>query len=197
MSTHSFEAGGAGMNLIKMSLRLAIFMASGLSLIHCNNSSLGSDSANAPQEEQTKVYSIVQARQPDENGAAALATIVRYYGMTENLETVARLIPTRNGFASLLSLKQAAEKLGFSARAVKGTKCDALLEVNFPVIAHEQTQAEQKDKQPGHFVVIFEGDRNSVVVGNTFSGVIQKQPRNQFCQTWTGPLLLLEPKQLR
>jgi ATP-binding cassette subfamily B protein len=148
-------------------------------------------------QKQPVRYSIVQERQPDENGAAALATIVRYYGMTENLETVARLIPTRDGFASLLSLKQAALKLGFSTRIVKGTRCEALLKVTFPAIAHEQTQAEQKNKHPGHFVVIFEGEQNSVVIGNTSSGVIEKQPLHQFCQTWTGVLLLLEPLQSR
>lgn len=183
------------MNLIKMSLCLAIFMASGLSLTHGKNNSLRSDSANASQNGRTTTYFIVRERKGNENGAAALATIMRYYGMSGNLETTARLIPTRDGFASLLSLKQAAEKLGFSTRAVKGTRCDALLKVTFPAIAHEQTQAEQKDKQPGHFVVIYEGDQISVVVGNTSSGLIQKRSRNQFCQTWTGYLLLLEPKQ--
>lgn len=185
------------MNLIKISLRLAIFILSGLRLTRCDNSSLRSDSVNAPKDERTTAYSIVREREPDENGAATLATIVRYYSMSENLETVARLISTRDGFVSLLSLKQAAEKLGFSARTVKGTSCDALLYVPFPAIAHEQTQAEQKDKHPGHFIVIFDSDRTSVIVGNTSSGVIQKRWRNQFCQTWTGCLLLLEPKQSR
>jgi ATP-binding cassette, subfamily C, bacteriocin exporter len=185
-----------GMNLIKRFLRLAIFTICGLSLTNCNDSSLRSDPVNAPQDEQTKAYSIVREREPDENGAATLATIVRYYHMSENLDQVDRLIPTRDGTASLLSLKQAAEKLGFSTRAVKGN-CEALLKVTLPIIAHEQTQAEQKDKHPGHFVVIFDVDRTSVVVGNTSDGVIQKRPRHQFCQTWTGSLLLLESKQPR
>jgi Peptidase C39 family len=151
---------------------------------------------NAPQDEQTKAYSIVRERKLNENAAATLATIVRYYHMSENLDQVDRLISTRDGAASLLSLKQAAEKLGFSAHCMKGN-CEALLKVTLPIIAHEQTQAEQKDKHPGHFVVIFDVDRTSVVVGNTSDGMIQKRPRHQFCQTWTGSLLLLKSKQPR
>jgi ATP-binding cassette subfamily B protein len=159
----------------------------------CDNSSLPLDSANSPQNGQETAYCVVQAKQPEENGAAALATIMRYYGMSVNLETVTHLIPTKDGTVSLLSLNQAAQKLGFSTRAVKGKSCDALLGVLLPAIAHEQTEAEQQDQHPGHFVVIFEGNQASVIVGNLSNGMVQKQPRHQFCQTWTGILLLLEP----
>lgn len=182
------------MNLIIRSLRLLILTFVGLSLTQCKSSTPHADSANALQDKRIKSYSIVQARKPEENGSATLATVLRYYNRFENLETVSSLIPTEDGFASLLSLKQASEKLGFLARGVKVNSCDAILHINFPAIAHEQTQDEQKDQHLGHFVVIFESDQTSVTVGDTSSGIIQKRPRNQFCQTWTGALLLLEPK---
>ncbi|NJK29691.1 MAG: hypothetical protein HC851_24265 [Acaryochloris sp. RU_4_1] len=50
------------------------------------------------------------------------------------------------------------------------------------------------NQHPGHFVVIFESNQTSVIIGDVSNGVIQKQPRDQFCQTWTRILLLLEPK---
>jgi ATP-binding cassette, subfamily C, bacteriocin exporter len=179
------------MNLISRSLYLLISIFTGLSLTQCKSSPLHADSANAPQSKQTKSYFIVQERKPEENGAATLATVIRYYNRSENLEIVSSLVVTKDGYASLLSLKQASEKLGFSARGVKVNSCDAILQMNFPAIAHVQTQ----DKNLGHFVVVFESDQTSVTVGDTTNGIVQKQPRNQFCQTWTRALLLLEPKQ--
>jgi ATP-binding cassette, subfamily C, bacterial len=140
-------------------------------------------------------YPIVKNDRSDRNGAATLATILRFYGRAESLAEVARLIPTQNNAASLRSIKNAAEKLGFSVRPVKIQVCEALLDIPVPAIAHERIPEDIKNNHPGQFIVIYRVDRDSVVVGDTGSGTIKQISLEQFCQIWTRCALLLEPKQ--
>jgi ATP-binding cassette subfamily B protein len=83
-----------------------------------------------------------------------------------------------------------AEKLGFSARAVKGD-WDSLVEVALPTIAHVKTR-----EGLGHFVVLHRLRKNSVVVADPARGM-QTLPREEFVEQWTGYLLMLIPDQER
>src|SRR5262249_40665409 len=89
---------------------------------------------------------------------------------------------------NLLGMIQAAEKLGFSARAVKGPY-DALTQVPLPAIAHTRTP-----EGLGHFVVLHKVSKSRVVVADPGRG-IQTLSREDFCKSWTGYLLIIVPEQ--
>jgi ATP-binding cassette subfamily B protein len=89
---------------------------------------------------------------------------------------------------NMLGLLQAAEKLGFSAKGVKGPY-EALPQVPLPAVAHVKTE-----EGPGHFVVLFKVRRDGVVVADPARGV-QTLSRDDFCRRWTGYLLVLVPEQ--
>jgi ATP-binding cassette subfamily B protein len=123
-------------------------------------------------------------------GAAALATVARHYGLEFGLQTMRELAGTDRVGTNLLGLVNAAEKIGFSAKAVKGAY-EALGGAPLPAIAHVKTE-----EGLGHFVVLYRADRNKVVVADPGRGV-EKLSREEFTRKWTGYLLLLAPDETR
>ena len=93
-------------------------------------------------------YACVRQHDQSDCGAAALATIALHHRRPVGLEQMRDLAGTDRVGTNLLGLVQAAEKLGFSARAVKGPY-EALPQVPLPAIAHVRTE-----EGLGHFVVL-------------------------------------------
>src|SRR6516165_4115208 len=91
-------------------------------------------------------YACVRQRDMADCGAAALATIALHYRRPIGLEQMRDLAGTDRFGTNLLGLLKAAEKLGFSAKGVKGSY-EALTQVPLPAIAHLKT-----DEGLGHFV---------------------------------------------
>src|SRR5262249_8387056 len=89
---------------------------------------------------------------------------------------------------TLMGLLLAAEKLGSSARGVKGP-FEALASVPLPAIAHVKTE-----DGLGHFVVLYKVKRNCVYIADPAKGR-EKISRDEFCRMWTGYLLLVVPQQ--
>jgi ATP-binding cassette subfamily B protein len=127
-------------------------------------------------------------RQADESdcGAAALATIARHYGHPFSLGTVRGLAGTDREGTNLFGLLQAAERLGFSAKAVRG-EFGGLRDAPLPAIAHVKTESGY-----GHFMVLHRVRGERVVVADPACGVVTLS-REEFSQRWTGYLLLLTP----
>jgi ATP-binding cassette subfamily B protein len=119
-------------------------------------------------------------------GAAALATVARHHGRQFGLETMRELAGTDRVGTNLAGLVQAAERIGFAAKAVKG-KFEALRAVPLPAIAHVKTTDGY-----GHFVVLHRVGAKQVVVADPACG-IETYSREKFCKIWTGYLLLLSP----
>src|SRR5262245_32688241 len=65
-------------------------------------------------------YACVRQRDMMDCGAAALATVALHYRRPIGLEQLRELTGTDRAGTNLLGLVQAAEHLGFSAKAVKG-----------------------------------------------------------------------------
>jgi ATP-binding cassette subfamily B protein len=120
-------------------------------------------------------------------GAAALATVALHYRRPIGLEQMRDLTGTDRIGTNLLGLLQAAEKLGFSAKGAKGSY-EALPQAPLPAIAHVKTE-----EGLGHFVVLHRVHKTVVVVADPARGV-QKLSRDEFCQRWSGYLLLLVPE---
>jgi ATP-binding cassette, subfamily C, bacteriocin exporter len=133
-------------------------------------------------------YALVQQTDQSDCGAAALATVALHYRRAIGLQQMRDLAGTDRVGTNLLGLIGAAERLGFSARAVKGPY-EALPQVPLPAIAHFRTR-----EGLGHFVVLHRVREDAAVVADPGRGV-QRLSRDEFCRCWTGYLLVLVPEQ--
>jgi ATP-binding cassette, subfamily C, bacteriocin exporter len=131
-------------------------------------------------------YAFVRQHDQSDCGAAALATIARHYRIPVGLEQMRTLAGTDRIGTNLLGLVQAAEKIGFSARAVKGPY-EALSSVPLPAIVHTHTP-----EGLGHFIVLHHYSDTAVVVADPAHGVY-KLSKEEFCERWTGYLLMMAP----
>src|SRR5687768_3622920 len=122
-------------------------------------------------------YACVRQDDGSDCGAAALATIARHHGVEFAVQTMRDLAGTDRVGTNLLGLVQAAERIGFSAKAVKGPY-EALTKAPLPAIAHIKTK-----EGLGHFVVLFRAGHKSVVIGDPAAGV-QKVSRDEFTSRW-------------
>jgi ATP-binding cassette subfamily B protein len=120
-------------------------------------------------------------------GAAALATVALHYQRPIGLEQMRELTGTDRAGTNLFGLVQAAEHLGFSAKAVKGLY-EALPQVPLPAIAHVRTE-----EGLGHFVVLHRLTKHGVIVADPAREVAQLS-HEAFCRRWTGYLLILVPE---
>lgn len=123
-------------------------------------------------------------------GAAALATVAAHYGMTFGLQQMRDLAGTDRVGTNLLGLLEAAERIGFQAKAVKGPY-EALTDAPLPAVAHVKTSAGL-----GHFVVLYRAGQKSVVIADPAAGV-QTLSADAFREMWTGYLLLMTPDEAR
>lgn len=132
-------------------------------------------------------YALVRQTDQTDCGAAALATVALHYRRPVGLQRLRELAGTDRIGTNLLGMVQGAEKLGFTARAVKGPY-DALHQLPLPAISHVRTE-----EGLGHFVVLHRVQKDAVVVADPARG-IETLSRAEFCQRWTGYLLLLAPQ---
>ncbi|RPI89750.1 MAG: ATP-binding cassette domain-containing protein, partial [Planctomycetaceae bacterium] len=123
-------------------------------------------------------------RQLDEMdcGAASLAMISKYYGISVSLTRLRELASIGREGASMYSLSVAAEKLGYGTRAVR-TDYQNLQNVTLPAIAHWKGY---------HYIVVYEAGPEQVTLADPASG-LTRMTRREFEQGWTGRLLLLTP----
>jgi ATP-binding cassette subfamily B protein len=121
-------------------------------------------------------------RQLDETdcGAASLAMISRYYGVSLRIGKLRDLANVGHEGASLYSLAAAAEKLGYATRAIR-TDFSHLESLDLPAIVHWQGY---------HYIVLYEVKGDRVVVGDPAIGLL-KMSRKEFEEGWTGRMLLL------
>ncbi len=89
---------------------------------------------------------------------------------------------------NVLGMIEAAEKLGFIAKGVKGNY-DALLKIPKPAIAHLHI----KKKNLLHYVVILKVTEKQIEIMDPGTGEIKKQTKEEFLEDWTGILVILVP----
>jgi HlyB family type I secretion system ABC transporter len=129
-------------------------------------------------------YVCVRQTGQSDCGAAALATVALHHRRPIGLQRLRDLTGTDRIGTNLLGLLHAAEALGFSAKAVKGSY-EVLPQVPLHAIAHAKTEGGR-----GHFVVLYRVKPEAVTVADPARG-IQKLSRDEFCRRWTGYLLVL------
>ncbi|MVO97673.1 peptidase domain-containing ABC transporter [Rhizobium leguminosarum] len=119
-------------------------------------------------------------------GAASLASVAAFYGYKLPLVRIRQYASTDRSGTSVLGLTEAAQKLGFIAKGVKGG-FDSLYKIPKPAIAH----VVKEDLH--HFVVVHAIDAKWVIVMDPALGEICKVPHQEFMEQWTGVLVLLVP----
>jgi len=126
-------------------------------------------------------------RQHDETdcGPAVLATVARRHGLRVGIGRIRELAGTDTRGTTLLALRDAAHRIGFSAKGVEG-EYEHLLRIPLPVVAHVRLERLE------HFVVVHRAKRARVLVADPARG-LRWMGREEFESIWTGVLLLLEP----
>lgn len=120
-------------------------------------------------------------------GAACLASVAKYYGYGLPLSRIRQYASTDKKGTNVLGMVEAAEKLGFSAKGVKGT-FESLFNIPKPAIAHVIVK-----EVLHHYVVIYGITKKHVTLMDPHDGEIHKILHDKFKKEWTGVLVLLVP----
>ena len=91
-------------------------------------------------------------------GAACLASVSAYYSLHLPLSKIRQFAHTDQAGTNILGLLEAAQKLGFDAKGVRGDK-ESLYKIPKPAIAHVVM-----NKKFQHYVVIFKVTRSKVKI---------------------------------
>lgn len=120
-------------------------------------------------------------------GAACLASISAYYKLMMPIARIRQLASTDKKGTNVLGMIEAAQKLGFQAKGVRGT-FESLFKIPKPAIAHVIVK-----EVLHHFVVIYDVSETHVTVMDPGVGKMEKHTHEEFKKLWTGVLILLLP----
>ncbi len=134
---------------------------------------------------------IIKIKQHDitDCGTACLASVSAFYNLKIPISRIRQWAGTDKKGTNAWGLIKAAEKLGFSAKGVKG-EIGALHEVPLPAIAHVVVK-----KILQHYVVVYKFTKEYVEIMDPADGQIHRKTHEDFAEEWTGVLILLAPDQ--
>ena len=119
-------------------------------------------------------------------GSASLLSILRYYGGNAPLSKIIEMTNTTKEGSSFYGIKEAAYKLGLSAKAYYLNSLDYFLKLNSPSICQIQVN------NMLHFIVVYKKLDNKFeimdpAVGGKYMVV------DEFQKRWTGYIMIFEP----
>lgn len=120
-------------------------------------------------------------------GAACLASISAHYHLKIPIARIRQWAGTDKKGTNAWGLIKAAEKLGFSAKGVKG-EIEAMSEVPLPAIAHVIVK-----KALQHYVVVYKFTKHYVEIMDPGDGLMHRKTHAEFAEEWSGVLILLSP----
>ncbi|RXM48314.1 peptidase domain-containing ABC transporter [Flavobacterium sp. YO12] len=120
-------------------------------------------------------------------GAACLASIGNHYKVNLPIARIRQYANTDKRGTNVLGIIEAAEKMGFTAKGVKGG-LDSLGKIPLPAIAHIITK-----EQLHHYVVIYKVDKSKITVMDPGFGKIEVYSFEEFQKIWSGVLILFAP----
>lgn len=120
-------------------------------------------------------------------GAACLASIGNHYKVNLPIARIRQYANTDKRGTNVLGMIEAAERMGFTAKGVKGN-IDALSKIPLPAVAHIVVK-----EQLHHYVVIYKVTAKYIAVMDPAYGKIQKYTIEEFQKVWTGVLVLFAP----
>ncbi|WP_439183099.1 peptidase domain-containing ABC transporter [Carboxylicivirga taeanensis] len=129
----------------------------------------------------------IKQRDITDCGAACLASIASHYKLKLPVSRIRQLAGTDKKGTNVLGLIKAAEKMGFTAKGVKGG-IDALPKIPLPAIAHVIVKEVLQ-----HYVVIYKVSATHVEYMDPGDGQMHKVLLAEFEKQWTGVLVLFAP----
>lgn len=122
-------------------------------------------------------------------GAACLASVAANYQLKMPIARIRQFAGTDKKGTNVLGMTQAAAKLGFEAKGVKGT-LESLTKIPLPAIAHMVLK-----QQLQHYVVIYKKQKNFITLMDPSDGKMHRKNLDHFLAEWTGVLILLVPNE--
>jgi ABC-type bacteriocin transporter len=129
----------------------------------------------------------VKQRDITDCGAACLASVGAHYKLKMPVARIRQLAGTDKKGTNVLGLLEAAGKMGFLAKGVRG-EWDSLFKVPKPAIAHIVV-----DKVLQHYVVVTRTTARFIEIMDPADGELHKVTHEEFKMQWTGVLVLLAP----
>lgn len=129
----------------------------------------------------------VKQRDITDCGAACLASIAAYYKLGLPVSRIRQIAGTDQKGTNAWGLIKAAEKMGFTAKGVKGD-IDALPTAPLPAIAHVIVK-----KILQHYVVLYHVKEGMAEYMDPSDGLMHKVTLDEFAEMWSGVLILLAP----
>lgn len=126
-------------------------------------------------------------------GAACLASIGNHYKVNLPIARIRQFANTDKRGTNVLGIIEAAEKMGFSAKGVKGGM-DAIDKIPLPAIAHVVVK-----EQLHHYIVVYKVEKSKVESQSKITamdpayGKMETYTYEEFQKIWTGVLILFAP----
>ena len=117
-------------------------------------------------------------------GAACLASIGNHYKVNLPIARIRQFANTDKRGTNVLGMIEAAEKMGFTAKGVKGGM-DAIDKIPLPAVAHIVVK-----EQLHHYVVIYSVTKDKISVMDPAQGKMESYTYEEFQKVWTGVLIL-------
>ncbi len=131
----------------------------------------------------------IKQRDITDCGAACLASVAEHYKLGIPVSRIRQYASTDKRGTNVQGLLEAAEKLNFQAKGVKGG-FDSLAKIPKPAIAHIVVK-----EVLHHYVVIYKVTSNYIEVMDPAFGELKKYTHEEFKKVWTGILVLLLPNE--
>jgi ATP-binding cassette subfamily B protein len=120
-------------------------------------------------------------------GAACLVSIGNHYKVNLPIARVRQFANTDKRGTNVLGVIEGAEKMGFTAKGVKGG-LDAIDKIPLPAIAHVVVK-----QQLHHYVVIYSVTKDKIEVMDPAYGKMESYSFEDFQKIWSGVLILFAP----
>ena len=129
----------------------------------------------------------VKQRDITDCGAACLTSIASFYKVSVPLSRIRQYACTDKKGTNILGLIEAAEKIGFTARGVRGD-WESLFKIPVPAIAHIVVNGVLT-----HYVVILKVSKSYIRIMDPSDGDLHRVTHEDFKKQWTGVLVLIAP----
>ena len=129
----------------------------------------------------------VKQRDITDCGAACLASVAAHYKLTLPVARIRQFAGTDKKGTNVLGLVEAAGKMGFLAKGVRGD-WDSLFKIPKPAIAHVIVKEVLQ-----HYVVLTRTTDKYIEIMDPGDGAIHKLEHEEFKKQWTGVLILIAP----
>jgi ATP-binding cassette, subfamily C, bacteriocin exporter len=132
---------------------------------------------------------IIAVRQQDvtDCGAACLSSVARHHELRMPIARIRQFAGTDKKGTNVLGMVEAAVKLGFTCKAVRGA-ADSLSKIPLPAIAHIIVHENWQ-----HFVVLYKVNPREITFMDPEDGQLHRLSCEKFEKMWTGVLILLMP----